>query len=379
MSEWTRLPIRGDVRSIEDGLYTAASPGQMRARVLAAGVTPQGKPLLLDVIGERTHRIHVNVPNSSGLGLAEGVSDGETAAVREYIDVDRMKPVTVWFGDTYGTFSVRAPVDESGDPTVWLSPLLDGEEDARAVGLVQDGARLYVRAWQAFRSWKRMDAPNQLVVPELTSNAPLLTGSTETSVVVAGAIGKPGKTAKLSIWQLGDGRAVNGNGRGRWHQMSIVESADDFSDVASWEIGFWVAGNEGDQPVVYDFDSANGSTLAVPSTRLDPSRPVTYIAQEPIGHTPLILATQSVEGPTVWVENHGSWTRIPGPEGTLSDAQVVGNQLYLVVNGDLWHRTLVAKAEPSNSVTAGSNDIRRTAVVPAAQRALRQLLSTVAL
>ena len=114
---------------------------------------------------------------------------------------------------------------------------------------------------------------------------------------------------------------------------------DSLSDMEDWPLGFWVAGSQGGHPVVYDFDNGGGDALPMPDTTLDPENPVTYIAQVPIAD-PLVIATQSTEGPTVWVRSQQSWTRIFGPEGALQDALVIEGVVYLVIDGDLWRRPL---------------------------------------
>ena len=100
-----------------------------------------------------------------------------------------------------------------------------------------------------------------------------------------------------------------------------------------------MSGHRDLRPVVYDFDQRNGATMPVPDTRLDPGHPAVYIARSPIG-APMVLATQSADGPTVWVEKRRGWLRVPAPAGTLRSAQTVHNGVYVLIDGTLWFHSL---------------------------------------
>jgi hypothetical protein len=127
---------------------------------------------------------------------------------------------------------------------------------------------------------------------------------------------------------------------GRWQHHPTATVPDGLTDVASWDLGWWVAGHRDGRPVVYDFDSGGGAALPVPDTRLDPEHPLTVVAGIPVGGRPLVLATQTVDGPVVWVGEDTDRTRIPGTDGRLSAAQRVVDDVYVVVDGQLWVRTL---------------------------------------
>ena len=89
------------------------------------------------------------------------------------------------------------------------------------------------------------------------------------------------------------------------------------------------------RPVVYDFDSARGRSIPMPDTRLDPVHPVVYLAGMPIGRE-MVLATQSADGPTVWVRKSRDWLRIPAPAGKLLAAQTSLDGVYVLIDGTLW-------------------------------------------
>jgi hypothetical protein len=80
-----------------------------------------------------------------------------------------------------------------------------------------------------------------------------------------------------------------------------------------------------------------GASMPVPNTRLDPGHPVVYIAAIPIA-SPMVLATQSVDGPTVWAKRGRDWQRIAAPSGKLAAAQTARDGVYVLIDGALWFR-----------------------------------------
>jgi len=129
----------------------------------------------------------------------------------------------------------------------------------------------------------------------------------------------------------------------RW---DLASQPDGLTDLASWDLGWWVAGHKDLRPVVYDFDASDGANMAVPDTWLDPRHPAVYVARAPI-LAPMVLATQSRDGPTVWLRGkRRSWTRIPAPPGRLTAAEQNGDGIYVLVDGVLWYRPLPARYLP---------------------------------
>jgi hypothetical protein len=171
----------------------------------------------------------------------------------------------------------------------------------------------------------------------------LLTATTEVQVVVAGTVSDRPRADGTApeIWSLYDTPEDSG---GRWQRHPTATVPDGLTDVASWDLGWWVAGHRDGRPVVYDFDAASGAALPVPDTRLDPEHPLTLVAGIPVGERPLVLATQSVDGPAVWVDEGVGWSRTAVPPGRLSAAQRVEDSVYVVVDGALWFRALRAAA-----------------------------------
>jgi hypothetical protein len=77
----------------------------------------------------------------------------------------------------------------------------------------------------------------------------------------------------------------------------------------------------------------------MPDTRLDPDHPVVYVAGIPIGRS-MVLATQSADGPTVWIQKGRAWLRIPAPVGKLLAASTSDDGVYVLIEGTLWFRSL---------------------------------------
>ncbi len=323
--------------------------------MLAAGRHWGGGPLLADVTdGVATELSSTALPRQQRQGLDSVSSDGENIAVSEVVSDAARAPATVWIGgmsaDTRSEH--KPPRDDEGRAPMWATPLLDGEEGFRSVGAVPVPGGWDIRAWRADATWESLDAFPQLRLGRVPAPRTLLSGTTESEVVVAGQLSErgPDAAAPWSVWTLGDdGPATPG---GRWQRAMLASVPDGLTDIASWDAGWWVAGHRGMKPVVYDFDSAAGAELAVPDTSLDPLCPSVFVAGKPIGRS-LVLATQSVDGPTVWLAAGHDWVRLPAPAGSLSAAQLVGDAIYVLVDGTLWFRAL-----PPASTRADVQDLR---------------------
>jgi hypothetical protein len=282
------------------------------------------------------------LPNSLHNGLSAVVDGDIGISVTEDLDPARAVPARMRFVDEYVTKEIDQPGSVRGTKPVWLSPLMDGEGDFRAVGAVMADGRWELHAWQNTDSapWKPMDRWHTLYVFAKPSSRSVLTGSTEGQLIVAGAISeRPGRHgASPQLWTIDDigGEPTNG----RWTRWPLTPTPDALTDVASWEVGWWVAGHRNLRPVVYDFDAdLGGTSMPMPVTRLDPEHLVVYVADEPIAQG-MVLATQSADGPTVWIQKRRGWLRIPAPAGKLSAASRNNDGLFMLIDGALWFRPL---------------------------------------
>ena len=330
---WHRVDVDGSVRVITDG--------HCWTDTFAAGVR-DGQALLLKITSGAAREVRGAFPSAHHNGLGGVVFNGDDVFVTEELDPARAKPATMWHGAYYqGYFSPeRTPWEQIWDARGvmpgWLSPLMDGEENLRAVGAVRAKDRWELHAWQASDGWFSLDRGHQLYVHAKPSPQSVLTASTETGVVVAGAISDRPDASDPSpqVWTIEDEQGFED---GRWKRSLMASTPDALTDIAQWDLGWWVAGYHQLRPVIYDFNDGGGASMPVPETHLDPARPGVYIAGIPIGQ-PMVLATQSVDGPTVWVRKGKTWLRIPAPAGTLSAAQTVKDGVYVLIDGTLWFR-----------------------------------------
>ena len=330
---WQRVDVHGSVRAITDG--------HCWTDTFAAGVR-DGRPLVVMVTGGTAREVTGAFPRADTNGLGALVFMNEEIFVTEEPDPARAKAATMWRGGYYVGYTLPQMTpweqiwDAQGVRPEWLSPLMDGDENLRAVGAVRARDRWELHAWQASDEWFSLDRGHQLYVHAKPSSRSVLTASTETGVVVAGAISdRPVRSdASPQVWTIEDEQGFDG---GRWTRAPLASTPDALTDIAQWDLGWWVAGYRQLRPVIYDFDRGNGEMMPVPNTRLDPARPGVYVAGIPIGK-PMVLATQSVDGPTVWVRKGKSWLRIPAPAGTLSAAQTVKDGVFVLIDGTLWFR-----------------------------------------
>jgi hypothetical protein len=340
---WRRIGVPGTVRSVA------------RASDLLVAGEQGGRPTLGVVRDGAYTALHVVDGPRDGVRSVD--TNGESVVLSERTDVAAGEPATLWsaawFGDDvlYADWTRERLADRQGRPASWLQPLLDGEEDYRAIGAVRRGAVWSLHGWMAFDGWKPLDRGEQLYTR--AAPATLLTGTTETTVVVAGEVSGSARTppGPPQVWSLDDSLAVDASSPGRWVRRPMASVPDALTDVASWDLGWWVAGHRDLRPVVYDYDRIGGpagAELPVPDTKLDPEHPTVVVAGAPVT-TAMVLATQSADGVAAWVdEGKGRWTRIPGPPGVLSAAVLMwdGRGLYLVVDGDLWYRRVSVRELP---------------------------------
>lgn len=304
---------------------------------------------MLAVVEDGKYRLlHVDTGPRNGVDVVD--TNGETLMLTESSDVAEGEPAALWY-TLFPTTGGRIPsewshdelADEQDRRASWLRPLLDGEENYRAIGAIRHDGIWSIHGWMAWDDgWTLLDGDEQLYARSAPQT--LLTGTTETTVVVAGPVsdkasGKPGPP---QVWSLFDGVIDDPSSPGRWVHEPMASVPDALTDVAYWDLGWWVAGHRGLRPVVYDYDSLTGTRgrqLPVPDTRLDPEHPTVIVAGIP-GTTVMVLATQSENGNAVWVnEDRDTWTRIPGPPGDLTDAlHTEDGDMYLLVNGTLWYR-----------------------------------------
>lgn len=333
---WHQLVLPGTARS----LFTLGDRG-----VLVAGRSGTGGGLLLGLNG---HRIGFRfgdeplpVPPSfvGHDGLAQVAYDGEALLGTSARNARDDAPAPFWASTpTLNDNSNDPPKARDGAAPVWLWPLVDNEEDYRAVGVTHTDDTWRLHAWQRLEDWTELDdASPQLYLAAAPDFERLRAGNTEVATIIAGDVStSPRGRAVPSAWIVGDAYDPF-----PWRRLELTPSPDRLTDVSAWEGGFWIAGASGGRPVVYDFDDVrNPGSLEVPSVTLDSARPTVLIAGRPIGTGRLILAVQAAHGPELWVRGKTGWTSIRGPEGRLDAAAVSNGSAYLIVDGKVWWKDL---------------------------------------
>lgn len=335
---WERVPVGGTVRAIE-GLDSQDPPPH-----LTVAGDRAGRPLLADVTGGRVLDLTGRLPAELRGPLAAVAADGDVVAVGLAVRPPGAGPAAVWAGyafpDLAGRFERWPVADAAGRAPAWVTPLLDGEEDARVVGAVAVAGHWRLHVWHqdgARSSLLDRTGPEVLAAAGDTA---VLAGTTEAGVLVAGALhDATGPGRGRAVWWLDD--PLDGS-QPTWLRQELSPPADDLTDLRCWSVGCWVAGVRDGSPVVHEVTDRVGPEVAGPRTVLDPARPAVLLAGLPVA-APMLLATQSADGPTVWqARPDRTWVRIPAPAGRLTAARRVGAGVYVVVDGVLWRRELPA-------------------------------------
>jgi hypothetical protein len=322
-SAWRKVDIDGEIRALGNGFYGSEPPA-----IVAAGER-DGEPVFASVAADEV-RFPFDLSAADLDGLRGLSSAGPAQVVSSDGDAGSDRSARIWIGDDYATYATDVPHDERGRKAVWLDPRQDGEENLRAVGVITDGDRWRIRAWEASDEWLPLDSGPQLLTDGLPTGD-LLTGATESAVILVGdAFLEPGEPGP-QLWRL---EAFYYEPQ-QWQRVPMEPQPDGVTDLGFWELGWWVAGHRDGRPVVFDFDRTPGALLDVPDVQLDPEAPIVLLAAVDDG-VPL-LALQGVEGAAVWYRTSAGWQTMPLPTGTLGDITVLDGTLYVLLDGDVWY------------------------------------------
>lgn len=327
---WQPVAIDGTVRSIV-GINSESPPPHL----YAAGVAG-GDPLLVDVTDGEWRHLDIRIADRfDGHGLRGLSSDGLNIAAAGATPPSSGTSAKLWAGDWWGTRWTESPRDRQGRSPVWLDPLLDGEEDFRSIGVVKVGDGWRLHAWEALDEWMPIDPGPQLHLTKAPADTTLITGTTETTVVAAGAIceGADAPPGPPQVWTLYS-TAYEVGRPASWQRRPLRPEPDGLTDVADWDVGFWVAGHVDGHPVVYDFDSGDGAASVLRDVVLDEEHPRVSIARGFDGER--VLAVQTEKGPRVLFETPAGWHELAGPDGRLEAAALVADLVYLLVDGRVW-------------------------------------------
>lgn len=319
---WTTIPVDGTVRTVTRGYQ----------RVMLAGETDDGGPFIAGLVDDV---VDLTMPQPDFPGPVRAVVENGAS----FAAVSAGLPVHWWLGAEYQDQPhTTLPRSRSGLPLAWVEPLMDGEEDVRAVALTRAGEDWRVHAFELWAEWAPLaDRRPQLHLDPERAGEGLLAANGEASVLVAGDLAvRPEGPFRASAWVMGD--------RGfqqPWRRVPLRPAPDQLTDVSWWDLGFWLTGHRNGKPALYDVDKHWGRQVPAPDVALDAEQPTVLIANEPVAYDGrYVLAVQSAAGPEVWIQSARGWDSVPAPEGELQDAGMAGYQLYLVIDGELWWRTL---------------------------------------
>ncbi len=333
---WKRVKSDGTFRSIE-----AINSSEPPPHLTAAGVD-DGKPLIGYVVGGTLTKIPFRSKGARGGGLQAMTDDGSNYTATAVTDPESGKPARMWHGYSDPPDpNVISPTTEdkplqttSGLRPAWLAPQ-STSEDFGVIGVVREEDRWRVHGWLADVDVTQQDAGPPLYMRTTPSSERLLAGMTEGSLLAAGDLTDDvsGTAHSPQAWTLD---VVYGSPESsRWRRHPLDPVPDGLTDIATWELGWQLAGHKDLAPVVYDFDDNDGETVDVPSTRLDPDHPGVFLVLNV--DAPPILATQSVDGSKVWFKDDGRWHHIAAPAGRLQGVELAGDELYLLIDGSIWH------------------------------------------
>lgn len=241
------------------------------------------------------------------------------------------------------TWPRRPFAQDSPRTGTWFSPLVDGEEDTRAVGASETDGEWRLHAWLYVDQWEQLDSGPAPVIGVVPSAQTILSSTTETTVMVAINDASDNGSAP-EIWEVED--LYYEGETSPWERRSTASTPDELTDLACWDLGCWIAGSRDLKPVVYDFDRGGGAEMDVPAVSLDPAHPIVLVAQVPVA-APMVLAIQSPDGPIVWTAAADGWHRTTAAIGRLMAARQADDGIYLVIDENLWFRaSLTSTAHP---------------------------------
>lgn len=348
--DWKRIDSAATFRSIVGIDSSEPSP-----HLTTAGAK-DGKPFVGYVVEGTLTEIPFRNEGARGGGLRAMTDDGSSFWVTDVTDPRSGEPARLWHGysDPPDPNIISPTTEESALHTItglqpaWLAPL-STSEDFGVIGVVREKDRWRVHGWLADGKLAQLDERPPLYLRSRPSSERLLTGMTQGSMLAAGDLtdGEPdsSRTPQVRTLDLNYGPER----KSKWKSHPLNPVPDGLTDIATWEIGWQLAGHKDLAPVVYDFDEGDGEAIDMPSTRLDPDHPAVFVALN-VGSSP-ILATQSVDAPTVWFKADGRWRDIPAPEGRLEAIEFTGEELYLLVDGSIWHTRAPAELRAVTSRT----------------------------
>jgi hypothetical protein len=331
---WEPLDVDGKVSAL-GGDYVVVAAGTDGAGPWVRYLGPEGGRLL-----DRSFLTGVDSPDAV-------VEYARYVAVvdLEGGDIARTAGALVWSDGLSEPADLDAPEDGGGRSPTWLSVEFDDEEALHATGLVpgRSPAEAWrLEAWTDTGRWRPLSAtPTVYAAP---GTVPVADATMNGVVVVAGRLAAerptPGTRPPLALWS---GPNVYARSK-RWARLPLRPLPDSITDLRCEDPACWVAGVRDGRAVVLDEVQLRGRRVPTPSVNVPTdSKVLIASAAAPRG---LILAVETRRGNEVWIrdpsrnERESDWRRLAAPEGEIEAARSFRGDIYLLVNGKLWHGQL---------------------------------------
>lgn len=307
MRDWEHIAL-GDavITGVERGHYdTVVVYGHLFGGPFAAVVDPERGVQVLDVPGSDP---------VSFAAVSEQIELATAGLPPLHLLEDRLPGSP---GKPHGPFEVCGDVDTSDLVRLW--PVC-GDEDSQVVALDNDG-RLRVND---VVGGDPPEGPGLWAVAADPRSTSILVGQAATVACVAGLLRGGGHEPGQQLWVSDpyDG----------WTRLDLEPAPEAFTDIYS---GFSaaIAGHRAGLPLLFD---EYGTRLETPAVPLQPDHPMVCVLNA--SDTEVELALQSAEaGPQLWIGGAvRPWTVEPLPTGRLEAARSHGENLWVLVGGQVW-------------------------------------------
>jgi hypothetical protein len=339
--EWRPVPLPAPLQAVGDINTERASSATV---LFVDGDSDSGTPRLLLVSGgvvspansayetPPTGPVRRVMYNGGGLAVADSADPPVLwhglSAMWQFDPATLLHPLVM---------EASTPVDERGRRPVDVWAVCDDDSGSAILGTVPDeGGLLQVRVW--IQDWGSdgdvpVDLPDQLY---MRAGRPVFGTLTEGLLMVAGDLSTGREAPPVAgAWWMPDWPLSDDDRR--WRRVALQPDPDAITDLRGSQSYWWLAGHRDQRPLVWTQQSRGRPDLPPPpDTVLDPDHPLVLIACR----TPLALATQTPDGPTLWTGGD-PWTRLPAPPGRLQDTFVDDSGVYLVIDRHIWYRPMV--------------------------------------
>ena len=307
MRDWEHIAL-GDavITGVERGHHdTVVVYGNLFGGPFAAVVDPERGVQVLDVPGSDP---------VSFAAVSEQIELATAGVPPLHLLEDRLPGSP---GKPHRRFEVSGDVDTSDLVRLW--PVC-GDEDSQVVALDKDRRLRVIDVVGG----DPPEGPGLWTVAAEPRATSLLVGQAGAVACVAGLLRGAGDEPRQQLW-ISD--PYDG-----WTRIDLEPAPEGFTDIRSG-ISAAVAGHRAGLPLLFD---DYGTRLETPAVPLQPDHPMVCVLNA--SDTEVRLALQSAEaGPQLWTGGAARpWTVEPLPTGRLEVARGHGENLWVLVGGQLW-------------------------------------------